>query len=76
MIISSFGLACIIAGWFIQLYHAWKGVREIQPLFVMTYTVGVLLLVIDGYMSGLMELAMLNLVSMVVASLDLIKSRG
>jgi len=32
--------------------------------------------VIDGYMSGLMELAMLNLVSMVVASLVLIKSRG
>jgi len=76
MIIASFGLAGIIAGWFIQLYHTWKGVREIQPLFVMAYMLGVLLLAIDSYMLGLTELAMLNLGCMVAASLVLVKSRG
>lgn len=76
MEISSFGLVCIIAGWFIQIYHAWKGVRGIQPLFLMAYILGVLLLAIDSYMLGLTELAMLNLGCMVAASLVLVKSRG
>lgn len=66
------GLAFIIAGWFVQLFHAFKGRKEIHPLFIAAYAAGVFLLVLDG-LNNMTNLAMMNLISLIVAVLVLIK---
>ncbi len=68
--ISILGLVLIIAGWFIQ-FSRMKKSKEIRKEFVITYAIGVLLLVIDGFRSGIPTLALLNLVSLVGAALVL-----
>ena len=49
------GLALIVIGWIIQLVYAFKGKKEIQPRFIIAYAVGVLLLVVDGFICELIE---------------------
>ena len=73
MEIAVVGLAFIIAGWFVQLFHAWKGKKDILPLFIAVYAAGVFLRVLDGYINGLANLALMNLISLIVAALVLIK---
>ena len=70
--LSILGLVLIIAGWLIQFYHMKKS-KEIRKEFVITYGIGVLMLVIDGFRNGILILALLNLVSLVVAALVLEK---
>ncbi len=38
----SIGLLIIAIGWIVQFILSWRGNREIQPLFVVLYIVGVL----------------------------------
>ncbi|MFA5405847.1 MAG: hypothetical protein WC307_00610 [Candidatus Nanoarchaeia archaeon] len=65
--ISISGLLLIIVSWIIQLT---KG-KELNKWFLITYIAGVVLLVVEGFMSNLLDMAILNLVSAGVAGLIL-----
>jgi hypothetical protein len=68
--VTYIGLLIIIIGWGIQLLSK---ERNIQKSFVLIYSLGVILLVIDGFLEGLMYLAILNLVSFLVSIAVFIK---
>jgi len=61
------GLSVISLGWLIQLVLISQGKQSVSPIFVGTYIVGVALLIVDGFSSGLNNLALANLVSLVLA---------
>jgi hypothetical protein len=67
------GLVLIIAGWLVQ-YFAKKD--NLQMWFVALYAIGVALLVIDSFLYGTTMIALLNLVSLIVAILVLWKIKG
>lgn len=69
--LANLGLLAIIGGWVIQLLSINKKKNQVQPSFVAVYGLGVLLLVVDGFQSGLTNLAVLNLISLIIATLVL-----
>ncbi len=62
------GLTCIILGWALQFVFLLNGEKQISWLFVLCYTVGVFLLVADGYISGNIEIANMNLLSVILST--------
>lgn len=64
-----FGLTIIVLGWLIQLFSVMQKIKEIRVTFVLAYIVGVALLVIDGFQSGMTELAALNFITLIVSAL-------
>jgi len=70
--LSIIGLSIVIIGWLVQLVKMKKD-KKINKYFVMIYALGVLVLVYDGFASGLTNLAIANLVSLVVSILVLAK---
>lgn len=50
MNLAGIGLVLIAVAWIIQLAFSWKGSKNINPLFIIVYMAGVLLLVIADYM--------------------------
>ncbi len=62
--ITYIGLSFIIIGWGIQFLS--KG-KDIKKGFLLSYSLGALLLVIDGFLGNLTILAVFNLLSFVVA---------
>ena len=46
------GLALIVVGWLSQLYYLFQGKKEIKPLFVVLYMVGVAMLIYTDYSAG------------------------
>jgi hypothetical protein len=73
MNIALIGLVILVIGWIVQLVYSWKGKKEIQPWFIILYGWGVILLVIDGFVNKLTDLAILNLVSLIVSGLVLVR---
>jgi hypothetical protein len=69
---SYVGLIFIIIGWAIQLMRKDK---TIDIKFVVIYSLGVALLAIDGFVNGLIELAVLNLISFILAFAVFMKLR-
>ncbi|MCL5784594.1 MAG: hypothetical protein M1142_04560 [Patescibacteria group bacterium] len=61
---ANLGLIIIIIGWILQLLSKKP---KLQSSFVLTYALGVLFLVIDGWQNHLTTLALLNLLSFSVA---------
>ncbi len=61
--LSNLGLGLIILAWLMQFGKMIISKRDVWPAFVLVYVLGVLLLVVDGFRSGLTTLAILNLVS-------------
>lgn len=59
------GLFLITAGWLCQVIQK---TNKIEPLFVGLYSVGVMFLVVDGYKEGLIIMAVLNLISLALAT--------
>jgi hypothetical protein len=70
--ISYIGMILIILGWGIQLIGKEKTVNK---NFVLVYSLGVALLVADGFLGGLTILAALNLVSFLTAFAVYLKFR-
>ena len=67
------GLAIIVIAWIIQLVYAFKGKKEIQSPFIITYVVGCILLVVYGFVGEAIIIASLNLISVVLAAWVLFK---
>jgi CDP-diglyceride synthetase len=66
-IFALIGLSLIIIAWVLQLLATMKGSKNIQPSFILFYLIGVVFLVIDGFMAGLNDNAFLNLISVLVS---------
>ena len=66
--LTSFGLGIICLAWFYEFYLiVIKKDRVIKPVFVGVYTLGVLVLVIDGLTSGAGSIMWLNLISFILS---------
>jgi hypothetical protein len=66
------GLVIIALAWFYQLVSFSKK-KHIQPLFVGVYCLGVVFLIIDGFLSGATVIALGNIVTLVPAALIFLK---
>lgn len=66
------GLALIILGWIMQFLNKEKG---LDNKFVILYMLGAGLLVVDGFLSDLNIIAVLNLFTVLIALGVLIKGR-
>ncbi|MBS3141352.1 hypothetical protein J4405_04380 [Candidatus Woesearchaeota archaeon] len=71
--LSLIGLGIIIVSWLIQFGYMLKGQKKIKANFVIVYILGVLVLVYDGFVNGLINLAIANILSGIAALLVLIK---
>ena len=74
--ITQIGLAFIIIGWLIQLKYMWNKKNEIKFSFVGFYSLGVALLVVDGFQNNLLSLAILNSISLLASILVLFKLKS
>ncbi|MEI7719369.1 MAG: hypothetical protein WCI72_05855 [archaeon] len=69
---SIIGLSLVIIAWLVQLLTMDK-TKRVNRYFVIIYALGVLILVYDGFNTGLINLAIANLISLVVSILVLIR---
>jgi len=70
------GLVVLILGWVIQFFSMSKKKKNMNPSFILVYTIGVLMLVLGNYMTGYTSIAILNLVSSLSAIPVLVKLRA
>ena len=70
--LSIIGLSIIIIAWIFQFFSMNK-TKKITSTFIIIYSLGVLVLVYDGFASGLTNLATANLISFLVSLAVLIK---
>lgn len=63
------GLGLIVFAWLYQLVSFAYGNKKIRFVFVGLYSVGVLVLVVDGFMAGLNSVAYFNIASLVMSLL-------
>ncbi len=68
------GLILVIIGWAVQLYS--RKSKEIQPAFLLLYSVGVGVLILDGYLSDALGIAGLNAVALLLALLVFYKIKS
>ncbi|MFH1847073.1 MAG: hypothetical protein ABH869_05915 [Candidatus Omnitrophota bacterium] len=50
MNLAGIGLILVAVAWIVQLAFSWKGNKSINPLFIIVYMAGVVMLVIADYM--------------------------
>ncbi len=62
--ISLLGLLLIGAGWLMQYFALRAGKKNVMKNFVLVYSLGVLFLVIDGFLGGLYDLALMNVATL------------
>ena len=62
------GLSLISLAWLIQLVLISQGKLSLSSTFVGVYVIGVALLIVDGFSTGLNSLALANLISMILAA--------
>jgi len=72
MVISIIGLSLVVLAWIFQFFLMDKK-KKISLSFVSLYSIGVIVLVYDGFSSGLNNLAIANLVSLVASLSVLVK---
>ncbi len=70
---SLIGLFVVIAAWIVEFFLMGKK-KKMSPIFIGVYILGVGVLVYDGFTSGAVELAIANLISLVVAGIVLGKT--
>lgn len=67
------GLFVIVVSWIVEFFLMGKR-KKISPIFIGVYVLGVGILVYDGFTNGTIELAIANLISLVVAGIVLGKA--
>lgn len=70
---SLIGLFVIVAAWIAEFFLMGKR-KKISPIFIGVYVIGVGILVYDGFTNDAVELAIANLISLVVAGIVLGKA--
>ena len=66
------GLGLIALAWIIQLLYILRGNRNVQPLFIGVYIVGVIILSVEDVMGGFLENAYAELVTVIASLLTLL----
>lgn len=66
------GLVLIAVAWLVQLAFSWKGNREIHPIFIVCYMIGVLGLIIADYLEK-STLSYFELFTVIAAGLLLLR---
>jgi hypothetical protein len=69
--LTNIGLSIIIIAWLFQLIVSLKKKNKLSFSFVILYSLGVLLLVVGAFSSGMATLATINLISL-LASLSVL----
>jgi len=64
---TTIGLLCIIIAWALQFVFLLEGEKQISWLFTACYSVGLFLLVVDGYVTGQATTANLNLLALILS---------
>lgn len=72
---TTLALALIAAAWLVQLLQAWGGDKKIHVYFILAYALGVALLIIDAFPSGLTSDVWFNIAAFVFALLVFLKVR-
>jgi len=68
--LAGFGL--IALAWLIQLFYITRGNRNVQPLFISVYIVGVVFLVVSDAIGGDINIAYAESVTIIVSLLTLV----
>ena len=71
--LSLVGLGIVVLAWVLEFFFMGKK-KKISPVFIGVYILGVGILIYDGFSSGSKEIAVANLVSLVVAGIVLGKT--
>ena len=66
------GFSLIALAWVIQLLYILRGNRNVQPLFIGVYIVGVIILSVEAVMGGFLESAYAELVTVIASLLTLL----
>lgn len=69
------GLLLIAAAWIFQLVHIRRFGNKLCTKFLKLYILGVILLIVDGFINGLTAIAALNLIALALASVALFRVR-
>lgn len=67
------GLTIISVAWILQFVYLNNNEQKITVLFPLLYSVGILLLVIEGFMTGSTTVASLNVISLLISFLVFLK---
>lgn len=72
---AGIGLILISIGWLLQIMHSWNGRREIRKRTLIFYNLGVAVLIINSVfvVKALDSIAVLNFVTLVLASILLMR---
>ncbi len=63
------GLTIIIIAWLLQLMAVWDKKNEISLWFIFFYCIGVIALIIDGFMTNNVDSAFLNIITLVFSGI-------
>lgn len=74
-ILQFIGLGFVVAGWSFQLSFVLKGDNDLHQYFLLSYITGLVLLIIGSKNRGLDFISILNIISVVLATLIFIKIR-
>ncbi|MFZ0924984.1 MAG: hypothetical protein WCE82_03340 [Halobacteriota archaeon] len=66
------GFGLIALGWIIQFVYIVRGNRNVQPLFIGVYIVGVIILAASDVMGGAADIAYAELVAIIASLLALV----
>jgi hypothetical protein len=66
------GFGLIALAWIVQLFYIVRGNREVQPLFIGVYIVGVIVLAASDVIGGAVDIAYAELVTIIVSLLTLV----
>jgi len=69
MSILVWGMILIVVAWLFQLFSSMRGKRDLQPSFLILYSLGVLLFVVDGFSGGVTSEGLLNVAALFLALL-------
>lgn len=68
--LAGFGL--IALGWIVQFVYIVRGSRDVQPLFIGVYILGVIILTASDVMGGVVDTAYAELVTIIASLLTLV----
>lgn len=73
---SLIGLVVIVLAWLLQLQVSLRGGKRIDKQFLMLYSLGALLLTLEGFTGTVSTAGLLNLAALFLAVLVWLKTRG
>jgi len=67
------GLSVITLGWIIQLVYSWSGRPEMKKRFLILQGLGIALLVIDSYVTGMIYTMTVDFIYLIIVMIILVR---